>query len=104
MDIVAVTIGCSWVLCGLLMIGLSIPLVQGRIGPNRFYGVRFPESFHSESAWYAINRYGGRRLMIWAVPLLIVGIASFFLHVQGHAGLAWLLGFGPLVFVLIPGW
>jgi hypothetical protein len=103
-DVVAITIGCGWTVSSLVIIGLAIPLVRRRIGPNAFYGVRFAESFRSEDAWYAINRYGGRRLIMWAIPLLFVGLVSFFLPLKGHPDLCILMGFAPLVFVLLPAW
>jgi hypothetical protein len=102
MDAVAVTIGLSWTLIGLLCIALAIPLIKGKVPRNSLYGVRFPQSFQSDEAWLAINRYGGRRMILWAIPLIAVGVASFFLPLQSHPGFTLALGFAPLVFVLIP--
>jgi len=102
MDAVAITIGISWTLAGFLCIGLAIPLVRGRVGRNSFYGVRFPQSFQSDDAWFAINRFGGKRMIAWSIPLILVGIASFFLPLKSRTGLALALGFAPLVFILIP--
>ena len=102
MDEVAVTIGISWTFIGLLCLGLAIPLARGRVRRNRRYGARFPESFESEEAWLEINRYGGRRAIVWSMPLIAVGIVSFFLPLQSHTGLTLLLGFAPLAFVLAP--
>ena len=102
MDAVAITIGISWTVVGLLCIGLAIPLMRGRVGRNPFYGIRFPQSFQSDDAWFAINRFGGRRLIVWSVPLVVIGIASFFLPLQSHTGLTLTLGFAPLIFIFIP--
>lgn len=102
MDPVAVTVGVSWTVAGLLCAGLAVPLVRGRVGRNAFYGVRFPQSFQSDDAWFAINRFGGKRLLVWSIPLVAAGIVSFFLPLQSHAGLALTLGFAPLIFILIP--
>jgi hypothetical protein len=101
-DAVAITIGVSWTFAGLLCLALAVPLIRGQVGRNRLYGVRFPQSFQSEEAWLAINRFGGRRLAGWAVPLILVGVASFFLPLRSNTGLTLALGFAPLVFVLIP--
>ncbi|HLL90616.1 MAG TPA: SdpI family protein [Tepidisphaeraceae bacterium] len=98
----AITIGTSWTLVGLLCMALSVPLVRGRVGRNAAYGVRFPESFGSDEAWLAINRFGGKRLSIWSVPLVIVGLVSFFLPLQSNTALTLVLGFAPLAFILIP--
>jgi len=102
MDPVALTIGISWTLVGFICVAAAIPLVRGRVGRNSLYGVRFPQSFQSDDAWYAINRFGGQRLIVWAVPMIAVGIVSFFEPLQNHIGLTLVLGFAPLIFVLIP--
>ena len=102
MDAVAITIGISWTLTGLLCIALSIPLISGRVGRNSLYGVRFPESYESDKAWLAINRFGGIRLALWSIPLVIIGIVSFFLPLQSNVALTLVLAFAPLAFVLIP--
>jgi hypothetical protein len=102
MDAVAITIGLSWTVAGLLCLGLAIPLIRGRVHPNRLYGVRFPQSFQSNEAWFAINRFGGKRLAMGSIPLILVGVVSFFLPLKSHPHLTWVLGFGPLVFIVIP--
>lgn len=102
MDSVAIIIGASWTFAALFIMALAIPLILGRIGPNRLYGVRLPQAFQSEQAWYAINSFGGKRMIVWSVPVLLVGIASFFLRLQANTGLTLALGFAPLLFVLMP--
>lgn len=64
MDPVSVTVGLGWSIAGLICLGLSIPLMRGRVGRNRVYGVRFSQSFQSDEAWAAINRFGGKRLAV----------------------------------------
>ncbi len=102
MDAVALTIGVSWLLSGLLCIGLSIPLIVGRIGPNAYYGIRFPESFESDEAWFAINRFGGKRLALWSVPLVVIGVVTLFLPLRSNVILTVVLSVAPLVFIFIP--
>jgi hypothetical protein len=36
------------------------------------------------------------------VGLIVVGVVSFFLPLRGNAGLALVMGFAPLVLILIP--
>lgn len=62
----------------LLIIGVSIPLVMRKIRMNHWYGIRIKKSFESEDSWYRINDYGGRQLIIWSIPLLIIGFICFF--------------------------
>lgn len=102
MDPLALILGLIWTLVGLLMAGLAIPLVRGRIRPNHFYGVRFAESFQSDEAWFAINRFGGKRLLLWSVPIVLLGVVTLFLPVSRHPMLALALGLVLLISVLIP--
>jgi hypothetical protein len=60
----------------LLIAGLSLPLLLRMIPMNRFYGVRFPQSFRSESAWYEINAFGGAALLVASVPILLLGVVE----------------------------
>ena len=58
----------------LLLAGLSLPLILRKVPMNRFYGVRFPQSFKSNEAWYEINAYGGKALLIATIPILLAGL------------------------------
>ncbi len=58
----------------LVLAGLSVPLILRKIPMNHFYGVRFPQSFKSDNAWYEINAFGGKALLIASVPILLVGL------------------------------
>ena len=102
MDPVAMIIGTSWTVTGLIAIAVCIPLAQGRVGRNRFYGIRLSQSFRSDDAWFAINRYGARRMIVWSLPLILLGIGSFFVPLQAHPALAIAIGFVPCIFVLMP--
>ena len=102
MDSVGIIVGVSWIVAGVICMGLAIPLIRGKVRMNPFYGVRFRESYLGEEHWYAINRYGGKRMAIWAAPLIVVGVVSLFLPLQRQAGLTYAVGFGPLVFIFIP--
>ncbi len=86
MDALALTLGMSWTLAGLVIMGLAVPLVRGRVGRNGLYGAYFREAFETHAAWYAINRLGGRRSIASAVPMVGVGIACFFFGVRGACG------------------
>jgi len=63
MDPTAIIIGISWILTGLICTKISIPLARGQVRRNGLYGFRFSESFQSDDAWFAINRFGGQRLI-----------------------------------------
>ncbi len=51
---------------------------------NHFYGVRFPQSFKSDEAWYEINAYGGKALLIAAVPIFAVGLFGLLAPAFSH--------------------
>ena len=97
-----IVIGTAWIVAGLMCVGLAIPLIANRIGPNPLYGIRFRESFQSDEAWYAINQFGGQRLALWSVPQIAWGIAAYFVPLNNNPTLTLAAGIAPLAFVLIP--
>ncbi len=54
---------------GLLLAGLSVPLILGKIPPNGLYGFRVPATIENPQLWYKVNAYSGKRL-------LVVGLGS----------------------------
>ncbi|MBF0224899.1 MAG: SdpI family protein [Desulfobacterales bacterium] len=89
------------ILTGILIIGICIPLLKGKIKMNKWYGMRFKKSFESEENWYKINTYGAKRMIIWSSVLVMIGIINLWLPISGRNGLILLFGFAPLV-ILIP--
>lgn len=67
-----------FMLVGVLYIGLGIPLLQGRIPPNRFYGARTRKTLSDEKIWYAVNRVTGRDLIIGGIAVVITSAAIHF--------------------------
>jgi hypothetical protein len=82
MNSINISLGIAFILCGLLFIGVSIPLYKGSIKMNYWYGFRIGKALDSEQNWYDINKYGARRLIIWSFPIIISGIIYFFLSPQ----------------------
>lgn len=72
-------IGVSNIMVAMLVIAISIPLITNKVPMNKIYGIRFKQSFESQERWYQINRYGGRQLVVWSIPILLLGVAAFFL-------------------------
>jgi len=64
---------------GLLVAGLAIPLLQGRIPPNRFYGFRTPATLREEWLWYAANRASAKLLLAWGLSCAVVAVGTYFL-------------------------
>src|SRR5215510_9822134 len=51
-------------LVGLLFVGLSVPLIQNRVPPNRFYGFRTPKTLSDPKIWYEVNHISGKDLFV----------------------------------------
>lgn len=51
-------------LVGLLFVGLSIPLIEQWVPPNRYYGFRTAKTLTNPDVWYEVNRVSGTDLLI----------------------------------------
>jgi uncharacterized sodium:solute symporter family permease YidK len=71
---VTLVIAVSYVLLGSLFIGVAVPLIQGRIKPNPWYGVRVPKTLRDPETWYAVNAYFGRRFAVAGLLLAVVAV------------------------------
>lgn len=58
---------------------LSLPLVFRKIPMNSIYGIRFSQSFKSKKNWYDINAAGGRVLILWNIPIFLIGLKEIFI-------------------------
>lgn len=66
-------------ICGLLFIGMSIPLLNEMVAPNDYFGVRIPESEVSTEEWYRINIIGAWALMGAGVFMMLATSLLYFL-------------------------
>ena len=80
-------VGLVIALAGLVVAGVSIPLILRRIPMNGFYGVRIPKSFVSDENWYAINAYGGRFLALAGAIISVVGLIIRFRPLTGETAI-----------------
>ena len=98
-----VMLGVFNIAIAILIVALSIPLVMRKIKMNRFYGIRIPKSFSSETNWLEINAYGGKQLMLWSTLPLVAGIICFFVNVENaNRGIApLLLGVLPVMLMIL---
>jgi hypothetical protein len=69
-------------------------------GFARASGVRFKKSFESENNWYKINEYGARQLILWSIPLAIIGVVTFFLPLKENGIVTIVVAFAPLILVI----
>ncbi len=72
-------IGLMNVGVSLLIIGISIPLIREKVKINKWYGFRISKAFESEEMWFKINKIGGKVLLYYSIPLLLLGTAVCFL-------------------------
>jgi len=68
-------------LVGVLFIGISVPLIQGRVPPNRYYGFRTPKTLSNPDVWYRANHISGIDLFI-AGALITVSSLTMMLLAQ----------------------
>ena len=96
-----VFIGISHIIAGVIIILVCIPLIRGSVKMNTSYGIRFRQSYASEKAWYAINRYGGIQFVIFSALLVLIGILLLCIPVRTGSLAFWLSLFAPLI-MLVP--
>lgn len=90
------TIAIINIVASLLIVGVSIPLVLRKITMNHFYGIRFPQSFKSNEAWYEINEYGGKALIVSMLPNIGYGIYGVIYQPSSYNMVSLLLIVGSL--------
>ncbi len=100
MDNTSIILGLVHIFTAVLIILMSIPLVKGKVSMNKVYGIRFKKSYESDENWYKINKYGGKQLIYWSILLIIFGICSFFLPLEGRKNLIIVVSCAPLIIII----
>jgi hypothetical protein len=65
-----------YVLTGLLIAGLAIPLLRGKVPPNHWYGFRIRRTLEDPDVWYPVNAWAARRLLIVGLGTTIAGLVG----------------------------
>jgi SdpI/YfhL protein family len=65
---------------GLILAGLSVPLVIHKIPPNSFFGIRSQATVNNPKLWYKINAYAGMRLLATGLGTAVGSIILFYLN------------------------
>lgn len=94
--------GIMYISIGLLMMGIAIPLKNGKVAMNHVYGVRLKKSYSSDRNWYLLNTHGGKQLLRWSLVLVMLGIVALFIPFNGDVSIILLFAFMPLIVLLIP--
>jgi hypothetical protein len=63
---------------GLLLAGLSVPLILHKIPPNGLYGFRVPSTLENPQLWYKVNAYAGRRFLVVGLGTAVGAIILYF--------------------------
>ncbi|MCE5315447.1 MAG: SdpI family protein [Armatimonadota bacterium] len=69
----------SWFLAGLLFVVLALPLIFGKVPPNRLYGFRVEKTMRDPEIWYAANRYSGWGMFWIGVAVTITSVVLAFI-------------------------
>ena len=97
-------LGIANLFTALLVGGLSVPMMLGKVAPNPLYGARFSKSFESDENWYAINAHAGKLFVLFSFILVAVGVSCFFLApAEEDLWLVLALASAPLLY-LLPCW
>jgi len=67
---------------GLLLAGLSVPLILHKVPPNDFYGLRVPAADDDPRAWYRVNAFAGQRFMLAGLGTSLGAIILYFVTPQ----------------------
>jgi uncharacterized membrane protein len=70
-----------FIFSGLLLAGLSIPMILGKIPPNGLYGFRVKKTMENPHIWYKVNTYSGKWLL--GVGLVMTLAAVVFSFIPG---------------------
>ena len=63
-----------YIVAGLILVAISIPLIQRRIKPNPWYGFRTPTTLKNEMVWYEVNAHSGKRLLVAGIVVMIAAL------------------------------
>ena len=84
------TLLVMYVVFGLLLAGLAVPLLLDKIPPNGWYGFRVPSTLYNADLWYKVNRYMARWMLLSGIITVAGAVALFFVPGLSVDAYAWL--------------
>jgi len=72
----------TFLLVGLVFIGLSIPLLYKKIKPNYWYGFRTQKTLSSEEIWYKANKYMAKDCIILGSLMVLYNLILLVLPIN----------------------
>jgi hypothetical protein len=94
-----VVLSVAYVVIGLVLAAVCVPLILGRIPPNGLYGFRVRKTMEHPEIWYPVNKYGGARLLLASLFMVLAAIGFSFIPGLGVDGysyavlVVWVAGF-----------
>ena len=92
---------------GVLLVGISLPLIRRRVPPNRTYGLRVAATFADEWVWYEANARSGRDFFALGIAIMVVTVVLPFVVRIGESAytlsMAGILLVGTVA-IAIRGW
>jgi hypothetical protein len=73
------TLLIMYLIGGVVLCALSIPLIAGKIGPNGLYGFRVQATLQNATLWFKVNRYAGKRLLVTGILTVLATLGFYFL-------------------------
>jgi uncharacterized membrane protein len=86
---------------GLLLIGLSIPLMRGKVPPNSWYGFRTRLTLENPEIWYPVNAWAARRLLVVGLVTVIAALFTPLIPETALPGYSLLVSIFLVVSVLL---
>jgi hypothetical protein len=103
MDLASLIVGLCNVACGLVFALLGSILAAVRIPRGKWFGFRVGNALASDENWERVNRFGGQRLVVWGIPLILAGVICVFLAFPPPDSWMAPIGLLPIfVFVMVP--
>lgn len=90
-----------YVVAGLGLVLLALPLIKRKAKPNWLYGFRVPKTLNDPHLWYEVNAYFGRWLLASGVATVLAAV-GFYLAGLSLDAYAWAVLAGFAV-VFVPG-
>jgi uncharacterized membrane protein len=66
-----------FLISGVILVAISIPLIRGRIAPNSLYGFRVRDTLDDPRTWYKTNAYSGKWLLATGLIFIAVCILAY---------------------------
>jgi hypothetical protein len=52
-----------FLISGVILVAIAVPLLRGKIAPNALYGFRIQDTLNDKRIWYAVNTYSAKWLV-----------------------------------------